>query len=62
MAQVIVSIGMAWMEAKISDRRRAKKYQNVYLRLQALANSYQEYKHERRLLDYVEACGHNVGL
>jgi len=39
-----------------------KKYQNVNLRPQALANNYQEYKQEGRLLDYMEACGHNVGL
>jgi len=40
-----------------------KKYQNINFRLQALAdNHYQEYKQEGRLLDYMEACGHNVGL
>jgi len=47
---------------KIIRQATREKYQNVYLRLQALAYNYQEYKQERRLQDYVEACGHNVRL
>jgi len=47
---------------KMIRQATRKKYQNINLLLQALANNYQEYKQEGRLLDYMEACGHNVGL
>ena len=39
-----------------------KKYHDINKRLQRLANSYPEYKEEGRLLEYMEACGHKVGL
>jgi len=39
-----------------------KKYIRINERLQRLATRYQEYKDEGRVLEYMEACGHNVGL
>jgi len=39
-----------------------KKYIRINERLSRLATRYQEYKDEGRVLEYMEACGHNVGL
>jgi len=39
-----------------------KKYIRINERLQRLATRYQEYKDKGRVLEYMEACGHNVGL
>jgi len=39
-----------------------KQYKKINERLQKLANYYHEYKAEGRILEYLEACGHNVGL
>jgi len=46
---------------KIRQPQR-KKYERINKRLETLAAAYAEYKDEGRLLEYVEACGHNVGL
>jgi len=39
-----------------------QKYKRINERLQRLAIEYRQYQDERRVLEYVEACGHNVGL
>jgi len=39
-----------------------KRYQRVDERLQSIAEDYQTYKQEGRVLDYLRDCGHNITL
>ncbi|XP_052130244.1 uncharacterized protein LOC127751170 [Frankliniella occidentalis] len=56
------TVMMAELDAgkKIRQPQRAK-YQRINQRLQRLAESYGQFKEEGRVLEYLRACGHNVG-
>jgi pyruvate/oxaloacetate carboxyltransferase len=46
---------------KIRQQQRLK-YRRINERIQVLARNYEQYKNEGRRVDYMKACGHNIGL
>lgn len=60
-ADTAVMIAELGLGKKVKQRQRLK-YKRINERLLTLVNQYQAYKEEGRLLEYLRACGHTVGL